>query len=75
VAAVAVVATIAAVTVATGELAGPVLIGAAIGAEVGAGTSAVTQLITTGKIDPHQFFVDADIGGVWVHLVDLQLID
>lgn len=65
VAAVLIVAAIAIVTVVSGGLAAPVLIGAGIGFIIGGVTSAATQYIMNdGKIDWDQAFVDASIGAV-----------
>lgn len=62
--AVVVVAAVAAVTVASGGTAAPVIVGAIVGASVSAGVSAVTQLATTGTIDPYQTMVDFAFGAI-----------
>lgn len=62
--AVVVVAAVALITVASGGSAIPVLIGAGIGAGVGFGTSVGMQLVTTGKVDWGQVFIDTAVGGI-----------
>lgn len=55
---------VAAVTVATGGSAVPVIAAAAIGAGVSAGTSVAVQYAITGKVDISQVVVDASIGTI-----------
>ena len=62
--AVAAVAIVALVTVATGGAALPVLVGAGIGAVTSGAMSVVTQVMATGTINLSQLFVDIAFGAV-----------
>jgi hypothetical protein len=62
--AVLVVAVIAVVTVASGGLATPVLVGAALGAFTGGTISAGMQYATTGSVDIGQVMLSASVGAI-----------